>query len=100
MDGEVEEFVAGMVGVCPWMTEEDVRVVREVVSAHLGLVVGRVVDLGRMAGLLLWLAERADAMGDARRAWAFDRWYAWACAAMRGEEYHWPELPQVLEVLP
>jgi hypothetical protein len=53
-----------------------------------------------MAGLLLWLAERADAMGDARRAWAFDRWYAWACAAMRGEEYHWPELPQVLEVLP
>jgi len=100
MDGEVEQIVAGMVGVCPWMTEEDVRVVREVVSAHAGLVVGRVVDLGRMAGLLLWLAERADAMGDGRRAWAFDQWYAWACALMRGEEYHWPELPQALEVLP
>jgi len=100
MDGEVEQIVAGMVGVCPWMTEEDVRIVREVVSAHLGLVVGRVVDLGRMAGLLLWLAERADAMGDARRAWAFDQWYAWACAAMRGEDYHWPELPQALEALP
>ncbi len=95
-----EEIVAEVAALCPWMTEEDVEAVRSVFSSHFGLVAGQEVDLGRMAGMLLGLAERAEAEGDARRAWTFDQWYAWACAAMRGEAYHWPELPQALEALP
>ena len=100
MDGELETIVAEVVMLCPWMTEADVEAVRAVFSAHFGRVAGQKLDLGRMAGLLLGLAQRAEAVGDARRAWTFDQWYAWACASMRGEEYHWPELPQELAGLP
>ena len=100
MDEGFEEIVAEVVGLCPWMMEEDVEAVRVVFSAHFGRVAGQEADLGRMAGLLLGLAQRAEAAGDARRAWTFDQWYAWTCASMRGEEYHWPELPQELEALP
>src|SRR5215469_18578493 len=100
MDEGCEALVAEVVVLCPWMTEEDVEAVRAVFSAHFGRVAGQEADLGRMAGLLLGLAQRAEAAGDARRAWTFDQWYAWACASMRGEEYHWPELPPELAVLP
>lgn len=104
MDGVCEEVVgevvAEIVAVCPWMSEEEVGMVREVLASHFRLVAGEDVDQGRMAGLLLGLAERAEAAGDVRRAWTFDQWYAWACAVMRGEEYHWPELPQELAGLP
>lgn len=96
MDGVCEEVVAEIVEVCPWMSEEEVGMVREVFASHFRLVEGEEVDLGRMAGVLLGLAERAEAVGDVRRAWTFDQWYAWACAVMRGEEYHWPALPQEL----
>jgi hypothetical protein len=88
MDGVCEEVVAEIVEVCPWMSEEDVGMVREVFASHFRLVEGEEVDLGRMAGVLLGLAERAEAVGDVRRAWA--------CAVMRGEEYHWPALPPEL----
>ena len=100
MDGELEALVAEVVVLCPWMTEADVETLHAVFSAHFGRVAGQEADLGRMAGLLLGLAQRAEAAGDARRAWTFDQWYAWACASMRGEEYHWPELPQALAALP
>jgi len=100
MDEELEALVADVVVLCPWMTEADVEAVRAVFSAHFGRVAGQERDLGRMAGLLLGLAQRAEAAGDARRAWTFGQWYTWACASMRGEEYHWPELPQELAVLP
>ena len=100
MDGELEAIVAEVVLLCPWMTEADVEAVRAVFSAHFGYVAGQKRDLGMLAGLLLGLAQRSEAVGDARRAWTFDQWYAWACASMRGEEYHWPELPQTLSGLP
>ena len=100
MDKGCEEVVAEVVGVCPWMTEEDVGLVRLVISSHLRLVTGEVVDMGAMAGALLGLAQRAEEVGDVRRAWVFDQLYSWVCASMRGEEYHWPELPQELAVLP
>jgi hypothetical protein len=95
----VEEAVAGLTLLCPWMDAEDVALMREVFRAHMGLVVGEEVDVGLMAGAILVLAQRAEAVGDRRRAWAFGQWYDWACAAMRGEEYHWPDLPPELAAL-
>jgi hypothetical protein len=56
MDEGCEEVVAEVVGLCPWMMEEDVEAVRAVFSAHFGRVAGQELDLGRMAGLLLGLA--------------------------------------------
>ena len=100
MDGEGRRMVEGMVGelvaVCPWAMPEDVPLVWQVVEAHVGLLCGDAVDVGVMAGALLRLSERAEVAGDRRRAWAFDQWYRWACVALRGEEYHWPELPAEL----
>lgn len=95
-DEVVEEVVAEIAEVCPWMGVEEVRMVQEVFTSQFRLVAGEEVDLGRMAGMLLGLAERAEAVGDMRRAWTFDQWYGWACAVMRGEAYHWPALPQEL----
>jgi hypothetical protein len=95
----VDGVVAEMMALCPWMDAEDARMVREVVVAHFGVVAGEEVDREVMAGALLVLAERAQAVGDRRRAWAFDQWYRWACAAMRGEEYHEPELPPGLAAM-
>ena len=95
----VEEAVAGLMLLCPWMDREDEELVREAFRAHFGLVVGEEVDVGLLAGTLLVLAQRAEAVGDRRRAWAFEQWYGWACAAMRGEEYHWPALPAELAAL-
>ena len=70
-----------------------------VFRAHGGLVIGEVVDREAMAVALLGLAQRAEAAGDRRRAWAFGQWYQWACASMRGEEYHEPDLPPELVAL-
>jgi hypothetical protein len=95
----VDGVVAELVALCPWMDGEDARMVREVVVAHFGLVAGEEVDLEVMAGALWVLAERAEAVGDLRRAWAFEQWSRWACAAMRGEEYHEPELPPGLTAM-
>src|SRR5258708_20356939 len=100
MDGELEALVTEVVVLCPWMTEADVEAVRAVFSAHFGRVAGQEIDLGRMAGLLLGLAQHAEAAGGGRRAWTLDQWYAWACASMRGQGYHLPELPQELADVP
>ena len=67
----VDGVVAEMVALCPWMDVEDASMFREVMVAHFGLVAGEEVDVGVMAGALLVLAERAEAVGDRRRAWAF-----------------------------
>jgi hypothetical protein len=95
----VEEFVAALTRLCPWMEQEDVGLVREAFRAQMGLVVGEEVDVELMAGAILVLAQRAEAVGDRRRAWAFGQWYGWACAVMQGEEYHWPDVPPELAVL-
>lgn len=88
-----------MVTLCPWMNEADVAQAEMVFRAHGGLVIGEVVDMEGMAAALLNLAERAEVVGDRRRAWAFGQWYEWACASMRGEEYHEPDLPPELAAL-
>lgn len=94
---ECEQAVAEMVVCFPWMGGPDVvAVLREVFTAHFGMVAGVAVDLGRMAGNCLMLSEWAGEVGDVRREWAFDQWYQWTCAAMRGEEYDWPDLPPQL----
>ena len=92
----VEEIVGEMIALCPWVMPEDVPLVWQVFGGQVRLARGDVVDAGVMAGALMILAERAEMAGDRRRAWAFDQWYRWACAALRGEEYHWPELPAAL----
>ena len=76
MDKGCEEVVAEVVGVCPWMTEEDVGWCGWCSPSHLRLVTGEVVDMGAMAGALLGLAQRAEEVGDVRRAWVFDQLYA------------------------
>lgn len=93
----VQEAVNEVVALCLWMDAEDVAMAEEVFTAHVRLVVGEVVDLEAMEATLLVLARRAEAVGDGRRAWAFDQWYQWVCASRRGEEYHWPALPAELE---
>ena len=60
-----EAIVAELVKLCPWMTQEDVGWWREVLLCHFRLVALEEVDLGRMAGALLALAEHARAGGDA-----------------------------------
>jgi len=92
----VQEAVSEVAALCPWMNAEDVAMAEEVFRAHVGLVAGEVVDLEAMGATLLVLAQRAEEVGDVRRAWGFDQWYRWTCASMRGEEYHWPALPAEL----
>ena len=101
-DARFEEDLQVMFGLCLWMTGDDRRMMRRVLASHVGWTFDDdgVVDLGVMAGDLLTLAGRAEVVGDRRRQWAFEQWYAWACAAMRGEEYQGPELPEELAVLP
>ncbi len=80
MDEDFEHFVAGVVALSPWMSEEDKRVVREVLAAHDAMAVGEEVDVGVLAAHLSVLGQRAEEVGDMRRAWMFDQWYLWACA--------------------
>jgi len=95
----VQEAVTEVVASCPWMDEADVARVETVFTAHVGLVAGEVVDVGVMAAALSGLARRAEVVGDRRRAWAFEQWYQWACASLRGEEYRELELPAELAAL-
>jgi hypothetical protein len=95
----VQEAVSEVVALCHWMDEGDVARVETVFMAHVGRVAGDVVDMGVMAAALSGLAQRAEAVGDRRRAWAFDQWYQWACASMRGGEEQGPDLPAELAAL-
>lgn len=70
--------------------------VETVFTAHVGLVIGEAVDVEVMAAALSGLAQRAGAVGERRRVWAFDQWYRWACASVQGEEYQEPEFPAEL----
>lgn len=99
MERAFEGQVAELVELLPWMSSDDRERLRRVLASHFGLVRDGAVDLGRMAGDLLALAGRAEEVGDLRRAWAFTDWYAWACAALRGETYQGPEMPEALAVL-
>lgn len=100
MEQRCAEVVKAVVALCPWMDGNDGVVLRRVCAVHFGLVCGEVVDLDVMARDVLVLAARAEEVGDRLRHWAFEQWYAWACAALRGEEYAWPDLPAELAALP
>ncbi len=95
----VQEAVTEVVALCPWMDEADVAMAETVFTAQVGRVTGEVVDMEGMAAALSGLAQRAEVTGDRRRAWAFGQWYQWACASMRGEEYHEPDLPAEVAAL-
>lgn len=95
-----DELVVQVVGLCPWMGEQDKEMLRVAAATHFGMVAGEEVDLAAMAENVFELAERAKCAGDRRRQWAFEQWYGWACAALVGEEYQGPEMPEELAALP
>ncbi|HVU00079.1 MAG TPA: hypothetical protein VHE33_21450 [Acidobacteriaceae bacterium] len=102
MEREFENNMVELVERCPWMTDEDQWMMRRVLASHFGLAFDawETVDLGQMAEDVQMLASRAEEEGDQRRAWAFTEWYNWVCAALRGEEYQGPEMPEELAALP
>jgi hypothetical protein len=93
---EFEDVVAAMVRLCPWMVTADVVMVRRVWAAHFGMLVDGVVDLGRMAGDLLGLWQRAEEAGDEDWRGIYGRWYGWVCEALWGGPYRWPDVSHVV----
>ncbi len=93
-DASSEQFIEEMKGLCPWMTWEDVVLLRR---AFVSVTMGWHDDLSVVADAALHLFERARATGDERRAWVFWQRYLEVCAWQQGQEYTWPALPQELE---
>lgn len=101
MDEGFEENMVAVRWLCPWMDEEDVGQYRQVLAMWFELVIGEgVVDLEEIAGVLGVLAQRSEAMGDERRAWAFREWCTGICALACGEEYQAAEMPEELAAWP
>ena len=95
-DVSCESFIAEMKGVCPWMTWEDVVLVRQAFSSVHPLSRGDE-DLDGVAQAALRLAERACLCHDEQRAWAFWQRYQEVRAWQQGREYTWLPLPEALE---
>ena len=95
-DVSFESFIAEMKGVCPWMTGEDVVLVRQAFSS-LHPLSGGDEDLDVVAQAALCLAERACLCHDEQRAWAFWQRYQEVHAWQQGQEYTWLPLPEALE---
>ena len=95
-DASFESFIAEMKGVCPWMTPDDVVLVRQAFSS-LFPPFGGDEDLEVVAQAALRLAERACLCHDEQRAWAFWQRYQEVRAWQQGREYTWLPLPQELE---
>ena len=95
-DASFESFIAEMKGVCPWMTWDDVVLVRQAFSSVHSLSGGDE-DLDGVAQAALRLAERACVFHDEPRAWAFWQRYQEVCAWQHGREYTWLPLPEALE---
>jgi hypothetical protein len=95
-DASFESFIAEMKGVCPWMTSEDVVLVRKAFSS-LFPPSGGAEDLDVVAQAALCLAERACLCHDERRAFAFWQRYQEVRAWQQGQEYAWLPLPEALE---
>jgi hypothetical protein len=91
-----EHFIQEMIGVCPWMTRNDVLLLRRAFgSISSSAPIDE--DLHVVAQAAWHLAERARSAGDQQRAWAFSQRYLEVCAWEQGQEYSWPLLPQTLE---
>ena len=95
-DASFESFIAEMKGVCPWMTWDDVVLVRQAFSSVHPLSGGDE-DLDMVAQAALRLAERACLCHDERRAFAFWQRYQEVRACKLGQEYTWLPLPEALE---
>jgi len=95
-DASFESFIAEMKGVCPWMTWDDVVLVRQAFSSVHPLSGGDE-DLEGVAQAALRLAERACLCHDERRAFAFWQRYQEVRAWQQGQEYTWLPLPEALE---
>ncbi len=95
-DVSFESSIAEMKGVCPWMTGEDVVLVRQAFSSVHPLSRGDE-DLDGVAQAALRLAERACLCHDEQRAWAFWQRYQEVRAWQQGREYTWLPLPEALE---
>ncbi len=95
-DASFESFIAEMKGVCPWMTGEDVVLVRQAFSSLHPLSRGDE-DLDGVAQAALHLAERACLCHDEQRAWGFWQRYLEVRAWQQGQEYTWLPLPEALE---
>jgi hypothetical protein len=95
-DVSFEPFIAEMKGVCPWMTGDDVVLVRQAFSS-LFPPSGGDEDLEVVAQAALRLTERACLCHDEQRAWAFWQRYQEVRAWQQGQEYTWLSLPKALE---
>ncbi len=95
-DASFESFIAETKGVCPWMTGEDVVLVRQAFSSVHPLSGGDG-DLDGVAQAALRLTERACLCHDERRAFAFWQRYQEVRAWQQGQEYTWLPLPEALE---
>ncbi len=95
-DASSEPFIEEMKGVCPWMTEEDVVLLRQAFSSLFPPSDGDE-DLDVVAQAALRLAERACLCHDERRAFAFWQRYQEVRAWQQGQEYTWLPLPGELE---
>ena len=95
-DASFESFIAEMKGVCPWMTGEDVVLVRHAFSS-LHPLSGGDEDLDGVAQAALRITERACLCHDEQRAWAFWQRYQEVRAWQQGREYTWLLLPEALE---
>ncbi len=95
-DASFEAFIAEMKGVCPWMTGEDVVLVRKAFSSLFPRFGGDE-DLDGVAQAALRLAERACLVHDEQRAFAFWQRYQEVRAWQQGQEYTWLPLPGELE---
>jgi hypothetical protein len=95
-DASFESFIAEMKGVCPWITGEDVVLVRQAFSS-LHPSSGGDEDLEGVAQAALRLTERACLCHDERRAFAFWQRYQEVRAWQQGQEYTWLPLPEAFE---
>ena len=95
-DASFESFIAEIKGVCPWMTGDDVVLVRQAFSS-LFPPSGSDEDLEVVAQAALRLAERACLCHDEQRAWAFWQRYCEVRAWQQGQAYTWLPLPPEFE---
>src|SRR5437588_8434666 len=95
-DASFESFIAEMKGVCPWMTWEDVVLVRQAFAFVHPLSRGDE-DLDGVAQAALRLTERACLCHDERRAFAFWQRYQEVRACKLGQEHTWLPLPEALK---
>jgi hypothetical protein len=95
-DAPFEQFIVEMKGVCPWMTWDDMVLMRQAFSSLNPLSRGDG-DLDVVAQAALRLAERACLYHDEQRAWAFWQRYQEVRAWQQGQEYTWLPLPEELK---